>query len=866
MSHRRAPVRAAFSTKVGAQHPLLARLYPPAKVLDRIRARWRLRREISLLSGSGLFDRNWYLAHYPDVAAAGMDPVRHYLLHGAYEGRDPGPDFDTRFYLARYQDVNRAGVNPLAHFLRFGKAEGREPSPTSAWAAEREGNLANPVSTKDPGTRNPQLSFSVAEALRRMANNPEPPVVLVPVHNAAEQTEACLESLLRHTGPHCRMVVIDDASTDPGIRTLLDRYQRVGRIEVVHNEQNLGFTRTINRGITLAGRSDVVFLNSDTRVTPGWLRNLRLAAYSGERVGTATAFSNNAGAFSAPDAGRDNPLPDSVSLDDYARAVSQASLRIYPPAPTGNGFCMYVRRDCLDATGLLDEEAFPRGYGEENDFCMRAGRLGWSHVIDDATLIGHARSASFGDAGADLASRARQVVDERYPEYSAAVGAFLRSERLRAARERVRDVHARIGPASPPKPRVVFVISTTTGGTPQTNEDLMAALSDRIEPFVLLCDSAKLSLLVFRDGTYTTLEEHALDKPLRAFPHRSDEYDAVVADWLTRYAIELVHIRHIARHGLGLIDVAEGLALPVVFSFHDFYAACPTVHLLDEANVYCGGKCTATEGECRYALWGDRSLPPLKHAAIRNWQQQIGAALQPCAAFVTTSAHTRKTFTEIYPFLADRKFDLIPHGRDFDAFEQAAPSIEAGGTIRILVAGNLSPAKGSNTVAELARQAKAHAIELHVMGALSSDLVPPTNFVYHGTYERGEFARKARAIKPHLGGIFSIWPETYCHTLTEFWASGIPVVGFDYGAVGERIRATGGGGLTPEPTVAGILAVVEQLRAHPIDHDRKVAAVSAWQKAEGRANSCARMGDRYLELYEFVASGLIPEDRRSLRS
>ena len=636
MSNRRARVPQAISKTVGAQLPLLARLYPPAKLLDRARALWRLRRDISFLTRSGFCDRNWYLARYPDVAAAGMDPVRHYLLHGAYEGRDPGPDFDTRFYLARYQDVNRAGVNPLAHFLRFGKAEGRTPRPTAAWTAERQGSLEDPMNSTDLGTRKEQLSIDVAEALRRMANNPEPPVVLVPVHNAAAEAEACLKSLLRHTGPHCRIVVIDDASTDPGIRTMLNRYNGVGRIEVVHNEQNLGVTRTINRGIALADRSDVVFLNSGTRVTPGWLRNLRLAAYSGERVGTATAFSNNAGAFSVPDAGRSNPLPGSVSLDDYARAISQASLRTYPQAPTGNGICMYVRRDCLDAAGHLDEEAFPRGYGEENDFCMRADKLGWSHVIDDATLIGHARSASFGDTGADLERRAREVLDERYPGYSKAVGAFLGSEHLRAARERMRDVYIELGPESQPKPRVVFVISTETGGTPHTNEDLMAAVGDRMQPFVLLCNSAKLSLLLFRDGTYVALEEHTLRTPLKAFPHRSDEYDAVVADWLIRYAIELIHIRHIAWHGLGLMDVAEDLALPVVFSFHDFYTVCPTVHLLDERNVYCGGRCTATEGTCRYRLWGDRSLPPLKHAAIRDWQQQMGAALKSCAAFVTT--------------------------------------------------------------------------------------------------------------------------------------------------------------------------------------------------------------------------------------
>ena len=41
---------------------------------------------------------------------------------------------------------------------------------------------------------------------------------------------------------------------------------------------------------------------------------------------------------------------------------------------------MYIRRDCLDAVGPFDEAAFGRGYGEENDFCLRASHLGWRHV------------------------------------------------------------------------------------------------------------------------------------------------------------------------------------------------------------------------------------------------------------------------------------------------------------------------------------------------------------------------------------------------------------------------------------------------------------------------------------------------------
>jgi GT2 family glycosyltransferase len=209
-----------------------------------------------------------------------------------------------------------------------------------------------------------------------MVRNQYPVSIIVPVYNAPDEVNDCLQSLLQNTKINCQIIVINDASSDKRIYDVLDRYKDISHITVYHNDVNLGFTRTINRGIDLADRSDVVFLNSDTKVTPGWLHNLRVAAYSEERIGTATPLSNNAGAFSAPEIGQQNPIPSWMSLDDYARAITQISLRTYAKAPTGNGYCMYVRRDCLDETGKLDADAFPRGYGEENDL-LHAGPTAW---------------------------------------------------------------------------------------------------------------------------------------------------------------------------------------------------------------------------------------------------------------------------------------------------------------------------------------------------------------------------------------------------------------------------------------------------------------------------------------------------------
>lgn len=81
--------------------------------------------EIKLISSSSLFDRDWYLEQYPDVALAGLEPAAHYLNHGATEGRDPGPGFNSHRYLTLYPAVAAANMNPLVHYLRHGRTEGR---------------------------------------------------------------------------------------------------------------------------------------------------------------------------------------------------------------------------------------------------------------------------------------------------------------------------------------------------------------------------------------------------------------------------------------------------------------------------------------------------------------------------------------------------------------------------------------------------------------------------------------------------------------------------------------------------------------------------------------------------------------------
>jgi CDP-glycerol glycerophosphotransferase len=91
----------------------------------------RVMADVAFINASGQFDRPGYLQRYPDVARDGIDPVLHYVLRGALEGRNPTTWFDTDFYLRNYPDIATSGTNPFRHFIEHGKGEGRAPAPAA---------------------------------------------------------------------------------------------------------------------------------------------------------------------------------------------------------------------------------------------------------------------------------------------------------------------------------------------------------------------------------------------------------------------------------------------------------------------------------------------------------------------------------------------------------------------------------------------------------------------------------------------------------------------------------------------------------------------------------------------------------------
>lgn len=224
--------------------------------------------------------------------------------------------------------------------------------------------------------------------------------IVVCIHNAYDDVRRCLDAVLRHTAPPYRLILVDDGSQPETADYVRDFAVSQG-LMLIRNDEAKGYTLAANQGLRASTGDFVVLLNSDTIVTPGWLDRMVRCFRSDERIGVVGPLSNTASWQSVPDifdADGDwclNPLPEGVSVNDMAAQVADLALCQYPRVGFLNGFCYMVRRATLDEVGLFDEEAFGRGFGEENDFSLRAASAGWELAVADDAYVFHAQSRSY---------------------------------------------------------------------------------------------------------------------------------------------------------------------------------------------------------------------------------------------------------------------------------------------------------------------------------------------------------------------------------------------------------------------------------------------------------------------------------------
>jgi glycosyltransferase involved in cell wall biosynthesis len=238
--------------------------------------------------------------------------------------------------------------------------------------------------------------------------------VIVPVYRDTVMTMCCLESVLAHGGAALRsLIVVVDVSPEPDMRDALAKLAGTdGRVQVLHNERNVGFVATCNRGLARR-QGDAVLLNSDTITTPGWLDELAKVAHSDSRTACVSPLSNNATIYSVPNFAAETPAN---MVDSKLVEVACSGLPRWTEMPTAHGFCLYMRGQVLDLVGHLDP-VFSPGYDEENDWVMRAQAMGFVAKRANRAFVYHLGSQSFRKEKVLLQARNALLLAQRHPHY-----------------------------------------------------------------------------------------------------------------------------------------------------------------------------------------------------------------------------------------------------------------------------------------------------------------------------------------------------------------------------------------------------------------------------------------------------------------
>lgn len=250
-------------------------------------------------------------------------------------------------------------------------------------------------------------------------NQPQRIDIIVCIHNALDDVCRCLESIQAHSRAPYQLIIVDDGSAAP-TRDYLQNYAQKQPCTLLRNSQAGGYTLAANQGLRHSQAEAVILLNSDTIVTPRWLEELQRCADSDTKIGMVGPLSNTASWQSVPKIEHrgdwaTNPLPDDLNVAQFGNIIQNFSARLYPRLAFLNGFCLYIKRTLIDDLGYFDEENFAQGYGEENDYALRAGKAGWQLAVCDSVYIYHAQSKSYShERRKQLADRAGQILTDKH--------------------------------------------------------------------------------------------------------------------------------------------------------------------------------------------------------------------------------------------------------------------------------------------------------------------------------------------------------------------------------------------------------------------------------------------------------------------
>jgi hypothetical protein len=784
------------------------------------------------------FSAQWYLERNPDVAREGMNPLAHYLLYGAMEERDPHPHFQTNWYLSAYADVRESSTNPLTHFFVHGMAEGRKPNFVfdPAWYSRRYARLLGDApaflhfvtkgrfANLQPGPFFSPKSYRSRYSLKgRAAADPTGAlldharampsaerfdlglrladvVYLKPVRSAPDLSP-WFERLLpfqegkpARIGVHVHLFYVDvidrifDALknipfrfdlfvsiTNPADRTRVNRVfaklPTVSRVEiaVVPNRGRDIAPLVVSFGAQLAKYEFVLHIH--TKKSPhvsdlsGWFDYLieNLLGSPENVAAIIKAFDERA------DLGLLYPAtyepvqrfmrlgangPEIRKLHDLMGGnFSEIDPLLYSTFPSGS--MLWMRGAVMGRINQLELALadFPEEQGQDD------GTI--AHALE--RLLPH------------FALRERLDVTQ-----------FVRGDGLF-------DEWCGAWRASKDLEADVIVVDHNAGGG--SNAFTNYLIADYLE-------QGKKALRIYFNEVVKriTIEYATPQKKLFYVAQSGESFAEVIARTKTREIVinSLYGLYSEIGGVIAAIETAKrDHGVKVRLMVHDFLLACPSQHLLNWKQEYCGLP-QLSSAECNRCVARNENISEewRRYFNLSAWRLQSQALVALCDEVRFFDPSGLDLLSQAIEIPSEAQ-TIAPH-RPLHSLRRVRRA--TSDRIVVGVLGSLQYAKGVKVINQLAA---------YINGINAKDKIVVIGNAYqaidasvhvHGPYRVDDLPSIVEEHGVNVVFISSVVPETFCYTLSEAMAMDLPILGFDLGAQGSRIKSYALGQVTPIDT------------------------------------------------------------------
>lgn len=593
--------------------------------------------------------------------------------------------------------------------------------------------------------------------------------VIVPIYNGYEYLDKLFTSLY-HTNIEMRIIAINDCSPDQRVDCFMKKLcEKRSNITYIKNVVNLGFVKSVNKGLELA-QNDVVLVNTDVEVPEKWLERLMYPIFVDESVATATPYTNCGTICSFPELGKDNAIFDNRSLLFVDSAFKNLEPN-YTEMPTGVGFCMGMSLKAIKEVGLLDEKNFDKGYCEENDWCQRAIEKGYKNVQVENLFVYHKHGGSFqSDKKRQLIEQNTQRLLKKHPDYMKDVAVYFENDVNKVYRKYALFLCL----AQTKTPTNLFFNHTLGGGA---NDYLLSKKKD-----ILSSNQKFIEVAYDVYANHYRMQINYKGYELKLYSEVLEEIINIIelSNIDTIYINELVTYPDLYSILNLIVKMKNFTNAKLVMLGHDYFSVCPTINLLSNEGVYCNMVCKE-KGDC---LKNNTYICDSRYNGISDWRSNWGRILTECDSIVVFSNDSKKILEKAYGELENIK--VVPHVTN--KMLEVKKKFKLTENLNIGVLGVLSDRKGLKIVKEMLDRIHKEKLSVNIVivGTCEED-ISDENCIITGRYTREQLPRLMYLYDIDIIFIASVWPETFSYTTEEAMKMNMPVATFNLGAPAERV-------------------------------------------------------------------------------